>query len=200
MALSDEELMAKYHEAGGRPHGTVFADELFQRHYSRVALWCLRISGDRDKAADLAQEVFAKAWAHLDHFRAESKFSTWLYTIARNHCFTRLKRDSLRQEDVLDPSDFDLLSATAPGFVGELERAGQMEMAQGLMASELNSVETQVMTLHYAQELPLDAISRLLQLDNASGAKAYIVSAKRKLKSALERLHKASEPRRRGNE
>jgi hypothetical protein len=43
------------------------------------------------------------------------------------------------------------------------------------------------MTWHYADELPLDAITRLLNLKNASGAKAYIVSAKRKLDTAIAR-------------
>ena len=43
------------------------------------------------------------------------------------------------------------------------------------------------MTLHYAEEMPLDAITRLLSLKNSSGAKAYIVSAKRKLSSAVTR-------------
>ena len=52
--LSDEELVAKYREAGGKPNGTPFADELFQRHYAKVALWCFRIAGNRDAATDLA--------------------------------------------------------------------------------------------------------------------------------------------------
>lgn len=193
MVLTDEELVEKYREAGGRPAGTVFVDELFQRHYAKVALWCLRIAGDKTKAADLAQEVFTKAWTHLDHFRSDSKFSTWLYTITRNHCFTRLKTESLRREDAVDPGDLDLSASVAPAFASDLDRARQLELARGLMASELTSVESQVMTLHFAEELPLDVISRLLRLENASGAKAYIVSGKRKLKAALERLRAKSE-------
>ena len=51
-----------------------------------------------------------------------------------------------------------------------------------------------VMTLHYAEEVPLNAVTRLLNLENSSGAKAYIVSAKRKLSRAIERW-KAREQR-----
>jgi hypothetical protein len=54
----------------------------------------------------------------------------------------------------------------------------------------LDQTEAQVMLLHYGQELPLNAVSKMLGLTNKSGAKAYIVSAKRKLnaaKSALDR-------------
>jgi len=52
---------------------------------------------------------------------------------------------------------------------------------------EPSATEARVMTLHYAEELPLDAVTQLLKLDNASGAKAYIVSAKRKLARAVSR-------------
>jgi hypothetical protein len=42
--------------------------------------------------------------------------------------------------------------------------------------------------LHYGEDVPLDALTRMLRLENASGAKAYIVSAKRKLGRAVERM------------
>ncbi len=193
-ALSDEELIARYQEAGGRPLGTPFAEELFRRHYSRVALWCFRVAGDRDGATDLAQDVFAKAWSHLDSFRAESRFSTWLFMIARNHCFNALRSKSRLREDSLDAESFTDPTGQAPGFDSDLERQQLLTLGRSLMVSELTPLESQVMTLHFAQEMPLSAIARLLRLDNPSGAKAYIVSAKRKLKSALSRLQGADRP------
>ena len=42
------------------------------------------------------------------------------------------------------------------------------------------------MTLHYGHDMRLDAITALLGLTNASGAKAYIVSARRKLNAAIK--------------
>ena len=193
-ALSDEELVNRYREAGGPPQGTPFADELFQRHYNRVALWCFRISGDRDQATDLAQEVFSRAWTNLDNFRAESKFSTWLYMIARNHCFNSIKTRARVAEDAIDGDHLDLFSSTLAGFDTALERAQMVEVARELMAKELTPVESQIMTLHYAEDLPLDSIARLLKLDNPSGAKAYIVSAKRKLKAAVDRWVRRGSP------
>ena len=41
--------------------------------------------------------------------------------------------------------------------------------------------------LHYGQEMPLTAVSRKLGLTNKSGAKAYVVSARRKLNAALRK-------------
>jgi hypothetical protein len=51
----------------------------------------------------------------------------------------------------------------------------------------LTPVEAQVMMLHFGEDMPLATISRLLKMENASGAKAYVVSAKRKLKVAVDR-------------
>jgi DNA-directed RNA polymerase specialized sigma24 family protein len=49
----------------------------------------------------------------------------------------------------------------------------------------LDQTEARVMMLHYGQEMPLNAVSRKLGLTNKSGAKAYIVSARRKLQAAM---------------
>ena len=186
-ALSDEELVAKYQEQGGPPLGTPYADELFQRHYSRVSLWCYRVAGDRDAATDLAQEVFVKAWSHLGHFRADSKFSTWLFMIARNHCFNALKKRERSAEDAVAGDVLEALGFQAAGFDTALERSQMADAARAMLAKELTPVEARVMTLHFGEDVPLAAISRLLEMDNPSGAKAYVVSARRKLKVAVER-------------
>ncbi len=186
-ALSDEELVAQYQERGGPPAGTPYANELFQRHYSRVSLWCYRITGDRDRATDLAQEVFVKAWGHLAHFRSDAKFSTWLFMIARNHCFNALKSRARTAEEAVEGDVLDALGIQAAGFDTQLERAEMLEVARDMMARELTPVEAQVMSLHFVEDVPLATISRLLRMDNASGAKAYVVSARRKLKVAVDR-------------
>jgi hypothetical protein len=78
-----------------------------------------------------------------------------------------------------------------------LERKQTKEYVMGLIADSLDETELTVMSLHYAQGIPLDAVSRMLQLENTSGAKAYIVSAKRKLTRALERAESRFQDRRR---
>ena len=61
------------------------------------------------------------------------------------------------------------------------------------LASTLDQIERVVFVLHYAEDMPLDAITRLLRLSNSSGAKAYIVSARRKLAKATQRLRARGE-------
>jgi DNA-directed RNA polymerase specialized sigma24 family protein len=50
------------------------ANDLFARHYERMARWCYRFTGDRESAAYLAQNVFLKAHRNLDTFRGISQF------------------------------------------------------------------------------------------------------------------------------
>src|SRR6266852_4893513 len=89
--LSDEELVARARAPAGSPPAVELIDELFRRHYGRVARWCFRFSGDRESAADLAQEIFVKVYRSLGSFHGHSKFSTWLYSIARNECLNAVR-------------------------------------------------------------------------------------------------------------
>ena len=57
-----------------------------------------------------------------------------------------------------------------------------------MLLETLDDTERAVFVLHYGDDVPLEAIGRLLQLQNTSGAKAFIVSAKRKLARAVKRI------------
>ena len=50
-----------------------------------------RMLGSQAEAEDVAQEVFVTVFKSIDSFRGDSKFSTWLYRIAANHCKNRIK-------------------------------------------------------------------------------------------------------------
>ncbi len=69
--------------------------ELYLNNVDRVHALCLRISRDTDAADELTQEVFIKAWEKLSTFHFESKFSSWLHTIAVNQ-FLMMKRSEKR--------------------------------------------------------------------------------------------------------
>lgn len=56
------------------------------------------VSGDKDNASDLAQEVFIKIWTHLDSFKGLSSYKTWIYRIAVNTCLQLIKKEKKRTE------------------------------------------------------------------------------------------------------
>jgi RNA polymerase sigma-70 factor (ECF subfamily) len=184
--LSDEELIARSREDEASAEACLAA--LYRRWYPKVAAWCLRLSGDRQEAADLAQEVFLRVHGRLTSFRGESRFSTWLYTVTRSVVINRGQAARRRQADPLD--DLDAGSEPvepAPGADRELA-AGEIRSAlREAMASDLEPLEARVLYLHYVDGITLPAITELLKLDNKSGAKAYVVSGGRKLKRRFGR-------------
>ena len=83
--------------------------QLAERYATVIVNVAYRMVGDRTEAEDLAQETFVAAFKALPTFRAESKFSTWLYRIAVNKCkdWLRVKRPGQSVHDVDIEEVFD---------------------------------------------------------------------------------------------
>ena len=184
--LPDEELIARYRLAPGSDRSRPFVEELFRRHQARVVSWCYRLTGDRAQAVDLAQDVFVKAYASLDTFRADSKFTTWLYIIARNRWRDDLRARQSRPREVPEAAMFDEEPSAGNDALAALQASDARALVRRLMDETLDATEKRVMTLHFGHEMRLDEITSALGLTNASGAKAYIVSARRKLNKAVK--------------
>lgn len=183
---SDEALVGELRRLTGDARQQAI-DELFARHYTRVARWCFRLTGDRDAAADLAQDVFLKAHRHFDSFQGQARFSTWLYAIVRNEAFGWRRRAATTPAVDADDALVDVPTSEA-GPEDEALADSRRKRLETFLADTLDDRERTVFTLHYASEMSLDAITRLLRLENPSGAKAFIVSAKRKIARAAGRV------------
>src|SRR5690242_6783147 len=73
---------------------------LVRRHSAMAYRVALRLCGNHHDAQDLAQEALIAAWQHLDRFRADSSFSTWLYQIVTRRTLNKVTRG--RAADSLD--------------------------------------------------------------------------------------------------
>ena len=81
MSISDQALIARVLAKDDQQAFT----QLVLRYQSQLRVWARRLChGDAHLADDLAQETFINAYAGLSRFRADAKFSTWLYRIAFN--------------------------------------------------------------------------------------------------------------------
>lgn len=182
---SDEELIRG---AQGDPEAAPRClDALFRRHQRRVAAWCLRwANGRAEDAADLAQEVFLRAQEKLAGFRFQSAFTTWLYLVTRTVALNRADAARRRPADSLEERQLDPADPATP--VDEaVARDQQVALLRAAVATVLEPLEARVLHLHFTEGLTLAAIDALLGLDNKSGAKAYIVAARRKLRRHFER-------------
>ena len=109
--MTDQELAAR-----ARAGDQDAFEQLVLDNQNKVYSLAVRLVGDREEAADLAQEAFLKAWQSLSSFQGESSFSTWLYRLTTNLCIDHLRRQKRRQE-------------TAPAVSLDDEEAGWAEPA-----------------------------------------------------------------------
>jgi RNA polymerase sigma-70 factor (ECF subfamily) len=66
---------------------------LVRRWEKPIYNFIFRMIGNRDEAMDLCQDSFLKAYKELRTLKDRDRFSAWLYRIAHNSCFSRLRRD-----------------------------------------------------------------------------------------------------------
>lgn len=66
--------------------------QLYEIHHKRIYALCWRMLADKDSAEDVCQEVFVVLWQKINNFRGESKFSTWLHSVASNVVLGHLRK------------------------------------------------------------------------------------------------------------
>ena len=87
MMTPDEDLA----EAAAAGDGAAFAS-LLDRHYDRLFAFCFRMTGTRDAAEDLTQDICAALPAKLASYQRRAKVTTWLYRVAVNAAHDRRRR------------------------------------------------------------------------------------------------------------
>ena len=179
---TDEVLVrAIQHDPGG-PAGRAAASELFARYQKRVYLWCHRYTRERERALDLAQDVFARAWKALPSYQQRSKFSWWLFVITRNCCLSAVTAPALLRDD---DTELDGLPDPAPDPAELYEQAWDEEAARRLLMQHLDEQERLALWMRCFERLPIEAITQALGLSNATGARGLLQRARRKLRAAL---------------
>ncbi len=96
--ISDEEVMKKFQNGNSGSF-----DILLKRHSGGVLRFIMKMTGgNKTHGEDLLQEIFLKVIEKRNRYDSEQKFTTWLYSIARNHCIDYLRSESYRRHSSLD--------------------------------------------------------------------------------------------------
>jgi RNA polymerase sigma-70 factor (ECF subfamily) len=121
-ALSVEALVERAQGGDARAF-----EEVYRALVGRIYALCLRMSRDTERAEELTQDVFVRAWERLGSFRGEAKFATWLHRLAVNVVLQAGRASSRRRarEDVTaDPERYlKRAEVSMPGTRLDLERA-----------------------------------------------------------------------------
>jgi RNA polymerase sigma-70 factor (ECF subfamily) len=180
----DAELLKTINRGRDSASGRAAAAELLGRYRRPVYLWCYRYVGEHEHALDLSQDVLLRAWQSLESFAGRSKFSSWLFAIARNRCLNEVRRVKLFDED--EP-DFDRVAAGRSDPAIDFEEREDANRLLGLITKTLEPLEQKALWLRCLERLPVDEITKILEIDETSGARGVLQKARRKLRSAIER-------------
>jgi RNA polymerase sigma-70 factor (ECF subfamily) len=179
----DSVLLSQVREDPGGPAGRRAASELLSRYQDHVYAWCYRHLGDHERALDLAQEVMLSAFRGLAAFKGASQFTSWLFAIARNRCISELRRPVL----LLDAdADVDGLESRGDDPAQALVRKMDEQAVLDLIKAHLKPREQDVLWLRCFERMPVDTITTVLKIRQASGARGVLQGARRKLRAALE--------------
>ncbi len=170
--------------------GDVNAYEALVKEYEKnVYNLALRMTGNSEDAADMAQEAFIKAYNSLTAFRGDSKFSVWLYRIVSNVCLDFLRSRSRKQTVSLSTENDD-------GEEVELDIADETHSPEQLLDRSLTRDAVrrglaalppdhrEILLLREIQGLSYEEIADALGLE-AGTVKSRIFRARKKLCSFL---------------
>ena len=170
--------------------GDVNAYEALVKEYEKnVYNLALRMTGNSEDAADMAQEAFIKAYNSLTAFRGDSKFSVWLYRIVSNVCLDFLRSRSRKQTVSLSTENDD-------GEEVELDIADETHSPEQLLDRSLTRDAVrrglaalppdhrEILLLREIQGLSYEEIADVLGLE-AGTVKSRIFRARKKLCSVL---------------
>jgi RNA polymerase sigma-70 factor (ECF subfamily) len=123
-AADDRGLVAAF--AAGRREAF---DLIVRRHQRSVYLLCHRFVRNHEDAADLAQDVFVRAFKALGRFKGDSSLGTWLYRVAVNTCLNRLALKKAALVPLDEAAHVDTREPAAVDEVLRRERAAAIQQA-----------------------------------------------------------------------
>jgi RNA polymerase sigma-70 factor, ECF subfamily len=162
---------------------TVAFERLVVEHQTFVYNLALRVLGNEQEAEDAAQEAFVRAWQSLPKFRAQSRFSTWLYRIVVNLCCNRLPKlrrelTAIGEEDIPEVADF------RSGLPESGAEAGERRAWLHRQIDALPESYRLLIALRYQRELAYEEIASVTGLPLGT-VKTGLFRAKEQLRSAL---------------
>ncbi len=178
--LSDEQLLERARKTGST-EAREAASQLLGRYKERVYRWCYGRVKNHEEALDMAQDVLLNAYRGLDNFDGRAHFGSWLFSIARNRCLNALRRPALFEEG-LEMERFP------DRQIGQDDRLAEWQDEERLLAvirEHLPPLDRQVLWLRCFEKMPVDGITRLLDIEESSGARAVLQRARRRLRAAL---------------
>jgi RNA polymerase sigma-70 factor, ECF subfamily len=165
-------------------------EALVRRHQRALVSHLYRITGQREAALDLAQEVFLKVYVSLGSYDPRFRFTTWLYRIASNCAIDLLRRKEPRTCHLPGEAADETSEAPPASLAGndptpdEILRARELQVRIEAAIQRLPAEYRQLILLRHRQHCRYDEIARITSLPLGT-VKNRIFRAREVLRSAL---------------
>ncbi|HIF29850.1 MAG: sigma-70 family RNA polymerase sigma factor [bacterium] len=158
--LTDEKLIARFQDGDINAY-----NELVHRYKDRLLNFVFRYFNNREQAEDVVQDTMIKLYTHASYYKNIAKFSTWIYTIAKNNALTELRKNKRKQTVSLwtnegKPIDIKMKDES-------LEQTVYNKMAVEELNKYLDEIPENfriAVVLRDFQELSYEEISKILEI------------------------------------
>lgn len=158
--------------------------ELVDLHKDRLFAFIWRMTRNHHDTEEVCQEAFLKAFAAIETFSVEYRFSTWLFTIGYRICLNRMRRRQVFAE-FSGWSDVQQTARQGDDGVLESEDARKLRGTVWDAVEKLSPPQRAAVLLFYRHEMGCQEIARILELPVAT-VKSHLHRARLRLREILE--------------
>lgn len=136
---------------------------LVDKYRNMVFTIAFRLTGHREEAEDVSQEVFVKCYRALNSFNQRSQFSTWLYRIAYNHSIDQMKKMKTRGIT----QELDSLSIQPAASQTSSSENMDQQKVESVLKETIGSLVPEdqiIIILYYYEDRPLKEIAEIVGL------------------------------------
>ena len=158
--FSDEKLILRFQEGDINAY-----NELVKRYKDRLLNFVFRYFNNIEQAEDVVQDTLIKLYTHANYYKNVAKFSTWIFTIAKNNALTELRKNKRKRTDSLYTDDGRFLD------IGSKEESLGTKVQNEIAIEQLNKFLDEIpenfriaVVLRDFQELSYEEISKILEI------------------------------------
>tara|TARA_B100000427_G_scaffold57235_1_gene44810 strand:+ start:2976 stop:3545 length:570 start_codon:yes stop_codon:yes gene_type:complete len=158
--FSDEKLILRFQEGDINAY-----NELVKRYKDRLLNFVFRYFNNVEQAEDVVQDTLIKLYTHASYYKNVAKFSTWIFTIAKNNALTELRKNKRKKTDSLWTNDGKFIDISSKEE--SLESKVQNEIAIDQLNKFLDEIPENfriAVVLRDFQELSYEEISKILEI------------------------------------
>ena len=158
--FTDEKLILRFQDGDINAY-----NELVKRYKDRLLNFVFRYFNNREQAEDVVQETLIKLYTHASYYKNIAKFSTWIFTIAKNNALTELRKNKRKQTDSLWTDDGKVID------INSKDQSLDVKVQNEIAIDQLNKFLDEIpenfriaVVLRDFQELSYDEISKILEI------------------------------------